>query len=58
MVFPFAVHFAEAHGHPFYALPFNRFVIHKTGLGFESHASPVVTRHGAAHPDTEPAQEA
>ena len=37
MVFPFAVHFAEAHGHPFYALPFNQFVIHKTALGFESH---------------------
>jgi hypothetical protein len=37
MVFPFAAHFAEAHGHPFYALPFKQFLIDLTGAGFEYH---------------------
>ena len=50
MVFPFAVHFAEAHGHPFYALPFNQFVIHKTGLGFENHDLTVATRPPSCSP--------
>ncbi len=37
MVFPFAAHFAEAHAHPFYALPHHQFLIHKSGAGFEYH---------------------
>jgi hypothetical protein len=37
MVFPFVAHFAEAHAHPFYALPNNQFLIHKSGSGFEYH---------------------
>jgi hypothetical protein len=38
LVFPFAVHFAEAMGHPFYALPYKQFLIHKdAAAGFEYH---------------------
>jgi len=29
LVFPFAIHFAEAMGYPCFALPFNQFLIHK-----------------------------
>lgn len=35
MVFPFAVHFAEAHGLPIYALPNDQFMIHKGTGGFK-----------------------
>jgi hypothetical protein len=38
LVFPFAVHFAEAMDHPFYALPYKQFLIHKDpAAGFEYH---------------------
>jgi hypothetical protein len=35
LVFPFAVHFAEAVGARIYALPFKQFLIEKSGGGFE-----------------------
>lgn len=37
MVFPFAVHFAEAHGYPFFALPFRQFLMRKDPSGFRFH---------------------
>ncbi len=37
MVFPFAVHFAEAHGYRFFALPYRQFLIHKASTGFQFH---------------------
>lgn len=37
MVFPFAVHFAEAHGYRFYALPHRQFLMHKQADGFAFH---------------------
>ncbi len=37
MVFPFAVHFAEAHGFRFFALPHRQFLMHTAPAGFEYH---------------------